>query len=565
MHLEIKQNINKTEIVDPSVISKLYELSYEDQQNGTVSQLDSTSDVQGRIETVAADEDEVRYLAGIDPGDVKRFQNLYITVPNNSYYINIEDPATKAICVALWGGADGGTAAASSRVNNTKIPGAAGELTYAQAASIKYFPSNAFTNNTSIIDASVFQYFTNLTNFSENAFLNCSSLKNLTIPANFTAFQNNSFYGCSLLTRVDALKDLEGWMRITTQNIYSTPLTRPVSLYLNGVELAGEVVIPNSITDIKSCTFWNLRAITSVVFHNGITSIGGYAFAGTSIAGNLTLPQQLIILGERSFYGCTNITRVTIQNGLSIIGKDAFRDCTSLTRIDIPASVITIGSGAFAKNGDSYDIYYSGTLQQWMNIDKQYHIDVGGPFNNNILYIQDVVITDVVVPAGTTIIKQYALTNSVNITSITLPDSLLSIGLGAFRNTRITSITIPNSVTSIGADAFRDCINLRSIVMPDSLTEIQSYAFAGCITLTSVTIPNSVTSIGNYVFSQCSNLETVIVEAVTPPTLGNNVFYYNKSNRIIYVPDASVDVYKSANGWSSYKNYIKGISELPQS
>jgi len=88
----------------------------------------------------------------------------------------------------LWGGADGGTAAASSRVNNTKIPGAAGELTYAQAASIKYFPSNAFTNNTSIIDASVFQYFTNLTNFSENAFLNCSSLKNLTIPANFTAF-----------------------------------------------------------------------------------------------------------------------------------------------------------------------------------------------------------------------------------------------------------------------------------------------------------------------------------------------------------------------------------------
>jgi len=80
-------------------------------------------------------------------------------------------------------------------------------------------------------------------------------------------------------------------MRITTQNIYSTPLTRPVSLYLNGVELAGEVVIPNSITDIKSCTFWNLRAITSVVFHNGITSIGGYAFAGTSIAGNLTLPQ----------------------------------------------------------------------------------------------------------------------------------------------------------------------------------------------------------------------------------------------------------------------------------
>ena len=80
-------------------------------------------------------------------------------------------------------------------------------------------------------------------------------------------------------------------MRINTANINSTPLMRPVSLYLNGVKLEGEIVIPNSITTIKNYTFYNLSAITGVVFHNNITSIGNYAFAGTGIAGNITLPQ----------------------------------------------------------------------------------------------------------------------------------------------------------------------------------------------------------------------------------------------------------------------------------
>ena len=122
-----------------------------------------------------------------------------------------------------------------------------------------------------------------------------------------------------------------------------------------------------------------------------------------------------------------------------------------------------------------------------------------------------------------------------NITSITIPNSVTSIGESTFRNcTSLISIEIPNSVTSIGASAFSgctglasvkisksvtsierntftDCTSLTSVKIPNSVTSIESSAFWNCISLTSVEIPNSVTSIGNYVFFNCISLTSVVI------------------------------------------------------
>ena len=70
----------------------------------------------------------------------------------------------------------------------------------------------------------------------------------------------------------------------------------------------------------------------------------------------------------------------------------------------------------------------------------------------------------------------------------------------------LTSITIPDSVTSIGNSAFGWCSGLTSIVIPDSVTSIGVGAFYKCSGLTSVTIGNGVTSIDNYAFEDCSGL-----------------------------------------------------------
>ena len=99
------------------------------------------------------------------------------------------------------------------------------------------------------------------------------------------------------------------------------------------------------------------------------------------------------------------------------------------------------------------------------------------------------------------------------LTSITIPDSVTSIGDSAFSDCySLTSITIPDSVTSIGDSAFFSCSNLTSIIIPDSVTSIRNDAFYRCYSLTSVTIPDSVTSIGRYAFSSCDSLTSITIK-----------------------------------------------------
>jgi hypothetical protein len=133
-----------------------------------------------------------------------------------------------------------------------------------------------------------------------------------------------------------------------------------------------------------------------------------------------------------------------------------------------------------------------------------------------------------------------------------------SIGNRAFYNcSSLTSITIPNSVTSIGDYAFAYC-SLTSVTIPNSVTSIGNNAFAYC-SLTSVTIPNSVTSIGDYAFRSCSSLTSIACEALTPPALGGTSTFDNTNNCPIYVPADSVDTYKAAENWSEYAKRIQAI------
>lgn len=148
-----------------------------------------------------------------------------------------------------------------------------------------------------------------------------------------------------------------------------------------------------------------------------------------------------------------------------------------------------------------------------------------------------------------------------DITSITIPDSVTSIGNYAFTKcNKLTSINIPNSVTSIGQGAFQYCTGLTSITIPDSVTSINVSILQNCTGLTNITIPNSVTYIGNIAFSNCTSLTSVTIQATTPPTLGNANAFNNTNNCPIYVPAESVDTYKSATNWSSLASRIQSIS-----
>ena len=97
----------------------------------------------------------------------------------------------------------------------------------------------------------------------------------------------------------------------------------------------------------------------------------------------------------------------------------------------------------------------------------------------------------------------------------------------------------------------KGCLSLTSVNIPDSVTTIGGGAFWEC-NLTSVTIGDSITTIGAEAFYSCTSLTSVYCKATTPPSLGWNVFAYNGSDRKIYVPSSSVDAYKSTGYWSEY-------------
>ena len=121
-------------------------------------------------------------------------------------------------------------------------------------------------------------------------------------------------------------------------------------------------------------------------------------------------------------------------------------------------------------------------------------------------------LTSITIPSSVTSIGEYAFYNCSGLTSITIPSSATSIGEYTFYNcSELTSITIPSSVTSIGECAFYNCYRLTSITIPSGVTSIGGSAFFGCSGLTSITIPSGVTSIGGSTFSCCSGLTSITI------------------------------------------------------
>ena len=142
-----------------------------------------------------------------------------------------------------------------------------------------------------------------------------------------------------------------------------------------------------------------------------------------------------------------------------------------------------------------------------------------------------------------------------DMTSVTIGNSVTNIGVRAFATcTSLTSVTIPNSVTSIGDRAFQDCTSLTSVIIPNSVTSIVSEAFSRCSGLTSVTIGNSVTSIGNKAFQNCTSLTSIVSLATTAPTIGSNTFNRIKTNGTLTVPSGS----SGYDVWMGTGNYYLG-------
>ena len=150
-----------------------------------------------------------------------------------------------------------------------------------------------------------------------------------------------------------------------------------------------------------------------------------------------------------------------------------------------------------------------------------------------------------------------AFTSCSGLTDIIIPNSVTDIGDYAFQwCTSLTSINIPSGVTTISSNAFNNCRSLSSVTIGNGVTSIGASAFQNCTSLSSVTIGNSVTSIGDSAFRYCSGLTSITINAITPPSLGSDVFYHTNDCSIM-VPCSSILSYQSE--WGDYAFRIVGI------
>ncbi len=126
--------------------------------------------------------------------------------------------------------------------------------------------------------------------------------------------------------------------------------------------------------------------------------------------------------------------------------------------------------------------------------------------------------------------------------SITIPDSVISIGAAAFYGCDgLTSVTIPDSVTSIGGGVFADCASLATVTIGSGVTEIAYSSFEGCTSLTNVTIPDSVTSIDYRAFYGCTSLTTATIgSGVTE--IAYSSFYSCTSLTNVTIPDSVTSI-----------------------
>ena len=402
----------------------------------------------------------------------------------------------------------------------------------------------------------------------ESAFSGCTTLSSVTISSGVTSIAYNSFRYCSGLT---------------------------------------SIVIPNGVTSIGAWAFGGCRSLTSINIPSGVTTIENGVFFGCSSLTSIDIPSGVTEIENAALQGCSSLTSVTIPDSVTTIGNIAFRQCTSLTSIDIPSGVTSINDRAFVNCSSLSAITVEATTPPTLGTDALSGID----FNNLAIYVPasavdtykedymwgifapfiqaiptfdgkwfatydggstssaecdstsaitsgEITLTDLVsVEIGdcVTEIGNGAFDGANSLTSMTISNSVTTIGESALVGCGFSNITIPNSVTSIGNGAFMYCTSLTSITIPDSVTSINNDVFSSC-GLISITIPSGITSIGDYAFNGCAFLQSITVEATTPPTLGSEAFD-DTNDCIIYVPSASVNAYQSA--WSDYSSRIQAI------
>ena len=344
-----------------------------------------------------------------------------------------------------------------------------------------------------------------VTHIGHEAFLNCENLTSVTIGENITTIDSWAFVNCGTLTNIsvdennkiyqvidgdlytkdmmlvtcvagrkdadfvvfDGVTGIGACAFAMNSNLVSVTLPDSVT-FINDYAFdfcdnLASVVMGDGVTTIGGGAFYNCDGLTSVEIGASVTTIGGGAFEDCASLASVVIPDSVTMIADSVFEYCYSLTSVEIGANVTTIGDYAFRNCRSLTNMEIPASVTTIGFDAF-ENCTSLTSVYITDIAAWCNISFDWY-ESNPLYHASNLYLNNELITNLVIPDTVTTIGAYAFYNYTSLTSVEIPDSVTKICERAFAYCKdLTNVVIGENVSSIGWGAFCYCDGLTSCI-----------------------------------------------------------------------------------------------------
>lgn len=349
---------------------------------------------------------------------------------------------------------------------------------------------------------------------------------------------------------IEGLATLKSWSIVSKYISFEDAEVERV-LIANGVGTE-EGIFKSQAAAVTTIGAWFRNNTTIVSFDElqlftGVHAIANYAFSGCTALEKIGLGDNITTIGAEAFNGCSSLSQDIIVKNCTLISTRAFKN-SAITRIEAPAyNDNTYGQSAF--EGCSSLTY----------------ADISNQSNA----------------------FGYLFSGCTSLEEVKLKENVHAIGAYTFSNcTSLKKIGSElRSVTSIGTEAFANCSSLAveiyldsftgnynvatknagfTLIVFSSATSVSAYQqFLNCANLRCVLYGKTVSNVGTaQLYNGCSSLEALIFLNPTPPTLYSAATLNRPTNCPIYVPDASVEAYKSASNWANAAAYIKGVSQL---
>mgnify|MGYP001060345101 FL=1 len=402
----------------------------------------------------------------------------------------------------------------------------------------------------------------------------CTGLTTLSIPSNVNV---NDFFctNCTALTSVNfkgnvgtriSSTSFSGCAALTSVNIPTGVVTIGNNSF-DGCASLAQLTMPEPLATIGEYAFRN-SGLTGITFQRNLTIIGKYAFDGCKDLVSINFPANVTEIKEYTFNDCVKLKNIELPNGLIYIKDYAFNGCASLGKVTIPGGVQNISPGAFKNSGLTEVILKEGVMSLSNNsfdgclllkkVTFPTTMKTIGGFSNT--GIKEIAFAEGATPEA---ISDYAFLNCDSLSTITLPNSIKSLGTGAFYDCdTLKTVKLPTGITKIAKQAFYHCGFLQSITIPQSVTEIGAEAFAACSKLTAISLPSALTTIGIASFHSTGLTSITLPEGMTtiePGTFGKSKLKsikLSKSLKQITSNNESYNLGSLPNEYYDFRKYI---------